>query len=503
MDIKVLSGHIAEMDVDAAIVNMFEGVNDPQGVTREVDLALNGAIGDLIADGEITGKSNQFVQIHTLGKIKPKRIIVAGLGKRDTFNKDSIRNILGTICRNLRSKGLKNIATVAHGDGLGGLNASDSAQAIVEGSLMGLYRFVRHRSIGVDKNEIENLTIVDIDASKVSDLSDGIRRGVVLGEASNLARDLVNEPANYMTPSDMAEVADRVAKESSLEIEVLDVDEIERLGMGAIIGVSKGSHQPPKFIVLKYQSESQPSSRNLGLVGKGVTFDSGGISLKPATNMGEMKGDMSGGAAVIAAMGAIGKLKPGINVTGLIPASENLPGGSAQKPGDVVKAMNGKTIEIENTDAEGRLLLADAISYGRTIGLSSMVDVATLTGAMVIALGHVSSGVFGNDQGMVDRVIKAGKESGEKIWQMPLFEEYKEQNKSEVADVKNTGGRPAGSITAAQFLAEFSEDIPWVHLDIAGTFVSDKTTGYTIKGATGVAVRTLVNYVLAEANQKD
>ena len=230
-----------------------------------------------------------------------------------------------------------------------------------------------------------------------------------------------------------------------------------------------------------------------------MTFDSGGISLKPALNMGDMKGDMSGGASVIAAMGAIGKLKPRINVTGLVPASENLPDGNAQKPGDVVRAMNGKTIEIENTDAEGRLLLADALSYGRKIGMTSMVDVATLTGAMVIALGHVSSGAFGNDQELVNCIIDAGKQAGEKIWHMPLFEEYKEQNKSDVADVKNTGGRPAGSITAAQFLAEFSEDTPWVHLDIAGTFMASKTSGYVVKGATGVPVRTLINYVLAQA----
>ncbi|MFQ5934643.1 MAG: M17 family metallopeptidase, partial [Dehalococcoidia bacterium] len=222
----------------------------------------------------------------------------------------------------------------------------------------------------------------------------------------------------------------------------------------------------------------------------------GGISIKPAQNMGEMKGDMAGGAAVIGALKAIAQLKPKINVTGLVPASENLPGGQAQKPGDVVKAMSGKTIEVENTDAEGRLLLADALSYGRKLGLSPMVDVATLTGAIVTALGGVCVGAFGNDQTEVGRVIKAGEKSGEKIWQLPIFDEYKEQNKSDVADVKNTGGRPAGSITAALFLAEFSEDTPWVHLDIAGTDISRKERGYLVKGATGVSVRTLVNYVL-------
>ncbi|MCH9037609.1 MAG: leucyl aminopeptidase [Chloroflexi bacterium] len=320
-----------------------------------------------------------------------------------------------------------------------------------------------------------------------------------MAEATMMARDMANEPANFMTPSHMADVARQVAEESGLELEVLEQEQMEELGMGAILGVAKGSREPAKLIILRYKGDQDDPSRNLGLVGKVVTFDSGGITLQPAANMGEMKGDMSGGASVIAAMGAIGRLRPKVNVTGLIPASENLPGGSAQKPGDVVKAMNGKTIEIENTDAEGRLLLADALSYGRKLGLSSMVDVATLTGAIVIALGHVTSGAFGNDQALVDRVIEAGKAAGEKIWQMPLFDEYKEQNKSDVADMKNTGGRPAGSITAAQFLSEFSEDTPWVHLDIAGTFMADKNKGYMTKGATGVPVRTLINYVLDSA----
>ena len=500
MDISVVTGDITEVEADAIIVNLFKGVKRPGGATGAVDKALGGAISGLIDDGEITGKKGEIVSIHTLGRIKPKRVVVAGLGEGDKFTLDTVREIMGAVSRHLRARGVKKVATIVHGAGIGGMDPSGAAQAIAEGSLLGLYRFDRHRAENdEDKGEIEELHIVEVDPAKVPALESGWNKGKVMAEATMMARDMANEPANFMTPSHMADVARQVAEDSGLELEVLEQEQMEELGMGAILGVAKGSREPAKLIILRYKGDQDDPSRNLGLVGKGVTFDSGGISLKPAANMGEMKGDMSGGASVIAAMGAIGRLRPRINVTGLIPASENLPGGSAQKPGDVVKAMNGKTIEIENTDAEGRLLLADALSYGRKLGLSSMVDVATLTGAIVIALGHVTSGAFGNDQALVDRVIEAGKAAGEKIWQMPLFDEYKEQNKSDVADMKNTGGRPAGSITAAQFLSEFSEDTPWVHLDIAGTFMTDKNRGYMTKGATGVPVRTLINYVLDSA----
>ena len=499
MEITVVQGNITELKTDAVVVNLFEGVKQPGGGTGAVDMALDRAISNLIADGELTGKEGEIVQLHTMGKIAPKRVVVVGLGKKERFDEDTVRRVMGGVCRNLRAKGVRKIATIVHGAGIGGMDAGQSACAIAEGSLLGTYRFSKHRTTAPETGEIETLGLVEVDDSKVAVLEAGVEKGKVIAAAANLARDMANEPANYMTPTDMAAMAERVAEESGLEVEVLDEIQMDGLGMGAIAGVAKGTHQPPKFIILRYRGAGDGADKNIGLVGKGVTFDSGGISLKPAANMGDMKGDMSGGASVIATMGAIGKLKPKINVTGLVPASENLPGGAAQKPGDVVRAMNGKTIEIENTDAEGRLLLADALSYGRKIGLTSMVDIATLTGAIVIALGHVSSGVFGNDQNLVESVIGAGKEAGEKIWQLPLFDEYKEQNKSDVADVKNTGGRPAGSITAAQFLSEFSEDTPWVHLDIAGTFMSSKTKGYVVKGATGVPVRTLINYVLSQA----
>ena len=493
MDIKTISGDITQLDVGAIIVNLFEGVTAPGGATGAVDRALDRAISKLIEEGEIKGKSGELTLIHTLGKITPRRVLVAGLGKQAQFDQDTVRTVSAQASRYLRKVGVERIATIAHGAGIGGLDVKASAWAIAEGSILGLYRFDKYLSKKEDGKEIREILIVESDESKIPALNKGIETGRTLAEASNLCRDMANEPANYMTPTRMAEIAREVAEEGGLDIQVLERAQMEELGMGALLGVARGSEQPPKMIILRYSGDQGNESDNLGLLGKGITFDTGGISLKPAGGMEEMKGDMAGGASVIAAMKAISQLKPKINVTGIVPATENMPGGSAQRPGDVVRAMSGKSIEVENTDAEGRLVLSDALSYARHIGLTRLVDVATLTGAMTVALGHVCSGAFTNSQELCDQVIQAGKAAGERIWQMPMYEDYKEQNKSSVADVKNTGGRPAGSITAAHFLAEFAEDTPWVHLDIAGTSRTDKEKGYNPKGATGVPVRTLVN----------
>jgi leucyl aminopeptidase len=299
-----------------------------------------------------------------------------------------------------------------------------------------------------------------------------------------------------MTPTDMASRAAEVSRTYGLELTVLEREQARELGMGAYLGVAQGSQQPPKFIVLRYNGRGS-ADNDIALVGKGITFDSGGISIKPSEGMGDMKGDMAGGAAVMAALTAVAELKPKLNVMAIIAATENLPSGTALKPGDVLKSMSGKTIEIISTDAEGRLTLADAIAYARSQGSKAIVDIATLTGAMRIALGDVCSGAFTNNQELVNKVIAAGADAGERIWQMPMYDEYKEQNKSDVADIKNTGGRYAGAITAAQFLAEFAGDRPWVHLDIAGTDLAEKERGYIVKGATGIPVRTLVNLVMA------
>ena len=495
MEVKVVSGDITGLSLSAIIVNLFEGVKNPGGATAAVDKALGGLITQLVAEGEIKGKRNEITLIHSMGKIAPERVVVAGLGKEEELTLSVIRGVAAEACRFLRRVGATQVATIAHGAGVGSIDAEKSAQAVTEGAMLGLYTFRKHQTKETDEGEIEQLLIVERDEAKQAALERGCARGRIMAEATNLARDMANEPANYMTPTHMAEVAHRVADEWGLECRILEQADMERLGMGALLSVARGSRQLPKLILLSYKG-GDPSKSPLGLVGKGITFDSGGISIKPSEGLGDMKGDMAGGAAVIAAMRAIGELRPKVNVTALVPATENLPDGAALKPGDIVQASNGKTIEVVTTDAEGRLILADALCYALTLGLSPVVDVATLTGACHVALGDFCTGAFGNDQELVDRVIKAGEEAGEYIWQMPMYEEYKEQNKSDIADIKNSAGRWGGAITGAQFLAEFVAETPWVHLDIAGPSRAEKDRTYLVKGATGVAVRTLVNLTL-------
>ena len=500
MEIKVIVGNIAQIEADAIVVNLFEGVEQPSGATAAVNEALGGAIGSLISRGEIKGKFGEVSIVHTFGKLPARIVAIVGLGKRQEFNVDKIRGVAGEFCRALRKLNCHKIATILHGAGIGSVELKASAEAIAEGALLGLYSFTKYKK--PEYGDIEEMLIVVKEKEGVSVLESAIGKGKLVAEATSLARDMVNEPANYMTPSQMAEAAKEIASKYNLEFKVFDRDDMEAMGMGALLGVAKGSNQPPKLITLAYKGDER-SEKALGFLGKGITFDSGGISIKPSEGMGEMKDDMAGAAAVMTAIGAIAQLKLKINVTAIIPATENLPSGTALKPGDVLKAMNGKAIEVISTDAEGRLTLADALSYAQKLGLSPIIDLATLTGACRVALGTLYSGLFGNDQDLIDKVRKAAERTGEKMWQMPMPEEYKEQNKSEIADVKNTGNRYGGAITAALFLAEFVANTPWVHIDIAGTAFSAKESGYIVKGATGVGVRTLVELALSEANSQE
>ena len=504
MQIKAVMGDITQQEVGAVIVNLFQGVQRPGGSTGAVDRALDGIISSLIVQGEIKGKNGEYTLIHTMEKIKPARVLVAGLGKQEEFTPEVVRQIMAGACRLLRNKGVQEAATIAHGAGIGGMDAATSAQAIAEGSLLGLYTFDRYQSKKTDdeRGELRELLVVERDQKKVDDLNQGIELGRTFAQGAIMARDLVNEPANIMTPTEMAHQAQQVAQETGMEVEVLEQEEMEKLGMGALLAVASGSIQAPKLIVLTHNGDPDHPDNNLGLVGKGITFDSGGISLKPANDMWQMKGDMGGGAAVLGAMKAIGTLKPRINVAGIVASAENMPGGSAVRPGDIVKAMSGKSIEVDNTDAEGRMALADALCYAREkLHLRRLVDMATLTGAVITALGNHCTGVMGTHQELVDRLIQAGKLAGERLWQLPLWEEYKEQNKSTWADLKNTGGRGAGAITAAHFIAEFAEGAEWAHLDIAGTSMTDKEKGYLVKGGTGVPVRTLIHLALDLAKE--
>jgi len=500
MEIKAVVGDIAQIEADAIVVNLFEGVEQPGGATAAVDKALDGAITSLISRGGSKGKFGEVSIVHTLGKLPAGMVAIAGLGKRQDFNVDKIRGVAGEFCRALRKLNCHKIATILHGTGIGGIEPEASAEAITEGAILGLYSFAKYKK--PEYEDIEEMLIVVREKEKVPILEQSIGKGKVVAEATNLARDMVNEPANYMTPSQMAEVAKEIASKYNLEFKVFDREDMEAMGMGALLGVAKGSNQPPKLIILSYKGDER-SEKAMGFLGKGITFDSGGISLKASEGMDEMKGDMAGAAAVMTALRAIARLKPKINVTAIIPATENLPSGTALKPGDVLKAMNGKTIEVISTDAEGRLILADVLSYAVKQGLSPLIDLATLTGACRVALGTLYSGLFGNDQDLVNKVLKAAERTGERMWQMPLPEEYKEQNKSEIANVKNTGNRYGGAITAALFLAEFVDNTPWVHFDIAGPALSNKESGYIVKGATGVGVRTLVELALSEAKSQE
>ena len=371
MQITAITGDITTIETPALVVNLFKGVKEPDGATGAVDKALDGAISKLLREGEIKGTQGTISLIHTLGKISPARVVVVGLGPAEKFDAQVVRQVSADAVRYLRQRGISRAATIAHGAGIGGLDPSASGQSIAEGTLLGLYRFESYLSSknGAEHVDFEELVIVDQDSDRVDAIGSGITAGQVMAEGAILARDMVNEPANIMTPSHMAEMASRVAASEGLSLTVLEASDMGEMGMGALLGVAQGSDQPPKLIALGYNGDPDHPQNNLGLVGKGITFDTGGISLKQVGGMEAMKGDMAGGASVIAAMKIIGRVKPKINVTDIIAATENMPGGSAQRPSDVVRAMNGKTIEVINTDAEGRLVLADALCYARGQGL--------------------------------------------------------------------------------------------------------------------------------------
>jgi leucyl aminopeptidase len=404
----------------------------------------------------------------------------------------------GTASRYLRSKNASSIAIAPRLDD----QVEKVAQAVIVGAIMGLFEPDKYRTKDKEVRELKRIAVV-IEGGDKKALQQGAERGRIIGEAANFTRDLANEPGGYLTPTILAERAQKVAKQFGLTIDVLDQRRMEKLGMGSLLGVSRGSDEPPKLIVMKYEPrKANKRARGLlALVGKGITFDSGGISLKPGENMELMKYDMTGAATVIGAMQAIAQLKPSVPVLGVAPCSENLPSGKATKPGDVLRAMTGKTIEVINTDAEGRLVLADAIAYAKKLGATQIIDMATLTGAVSIALGDINTAILGTDQTLIDEVIDAGKEVGEKFWQLPLDDEYTNQIKSDIADIKNVGGKKAGTITAAAFLKEFADDTSWAHLDIAGTAWGDTAQPYRSKGPTGVAVRTLIEFIERSARQ--
>ena len=493
MDIRVVVGDVAKFRGDAVVVNLFESVKAPGGATAAVDAALGGTIRKLIQLGEVRGKWGEQTLVHALGKLPVDRVLVMGLGKPEDFTLDRARIVSAEALKHLRKIGARRVGTIVHGAGAGGLNAAQAAQALSEGALLGLYRFTRYKRNNDNGNkEIETLTVVERDRPKLRAVTEAVRRGRIVAEATNAARDLVNEPGNTLTPTELGRRAREAARRSRIRCQMLGPQQLGRLGARALLGVARGSQEPPCLIVLEYRG-GRRGGPHIGLIGKGITFDSGGISIKPGAGMHEMKHDMSGGAAVIGALRAAALLKLPLHVVGIIAAAENMPSGAAYRPGDVVTAGSGKTIEVLNTDAEGRLVLADALHLARTeYAPDALIDLATLTGACVVALGKWCSGLFGNNPRLVERLRLAGEATAERAWPMPLWEEHLEHIRGDVGDLKNTGGRDGGALTAAAFLWSFVGDTPWVHLDIAGTAYTEKAGPYQPRGATGVGVRLLL-----------
>jgi leucyl aminopeptidase len=498
MEVTVKTGGLDRESVDAIVLMLSEGDAMPQGAATMVDKSLDGAIAALFRDGEFTGKSKQQAVLHTHGRLKAKKVVLVGLGKPERLTLEELRQAAGCAARYARDLCASTIAVPIDDAERGHQPPSDAAQAVVEGMVLALYRFDKFKTEENNRQDIAAVRFVATNRAQVRALQQGAEIGRIFGESTNMARSLVNHPSNEMTPTMLAEQARQMAKACDLTCEILNRQALEKLRMGLFLGVAQGSEQPPKFIILEHRGGKR-SQGNIVFVGKGITFDSGGISIKSADGMERMKYDMSGGAAVIGALRAAALLKVPRNVVGLIPATENLPSGKATKPGDVHRAMNGKTAEIINTDAEGRLILGDALAYAARYKPIACVDLATLTGACVVALGHEAIGMMGNTQSeaLMDRLRRAGMRTGERVWQLPLWDEYLEYVKSDVADVKNVGmGRAAGAIAGAAFLVKFVDGYPWVHLDIAGTAWADREQSYKSKGGTGVGVRLLTQMLL-------
>jgi leucyl aminopeptidase len=507
MEIRVIDGGIQAIKDELIVVNLFEGVETPGGATGAVDKALGepvgttGAISQAIAAGDLRGKRGETAIFYPRGAIPAQRVLVVGLGPQDEFSLEAVRWVAATAAQKARSLGVKSFSSIVHGSGAGGFPLEAAAQAIVEGTILGLYRYQELKNKPPDRPDPEHFTLVQFHPDKVAAVSKGAQTGQVVAEATCLARDLVNRPANYATPSDMADLALEIASEfDHMRCQVLSEDDAAELKMGSFLGVAQGSDEPAVFIILEHNPGRQDLD-TVVLVGKGITFDTGGISLKPVQRMDRMRGDMAGAAVVLAAMRAVGQLDLPLHVVGLAPATENMPSARAYKPGDVLTAMNGKTIEIISTDAEGRLILADALAYAARFEPKAVVDLATLTGACVVALGQGgAAGAFSTDDGLVARLQAASQSTGERIWRLPLFADYLHSLESLTADLSNSGGRMGGVGTSAMFLKQFAEGYPWAHLDIAPMSFeeqggSPKRPAYLQKGGTGFGVRLLVQFL--------
>jgi leucyl aminopeptidase len=476
---------IAQIATSALVTFSFEGSPASSGSVERLPTESVGFLRELQSAGELSGKAYECTLIHRPPGLAAAKLLVVGAGKSEKFNSAQRRRLAGAAVRCLRGRGVHEMAWVAHG------SEPECIQTVVEGAILADYDADRYKTERSDPRRIDRLDLVLSGAPGV-EMEAAAERGRILAEAQNFTRRLVNEPSNRMTPKLLAQQAQEMATHFGLDCQVLGPEEIRALKMAAFWAVAQGSEEPPQLIVLRYAPPDAPETPVIGLVGKGITFDSGGISIKPSESMHEMKTDMAGGATMLGVMQAIAQLKPKLRVMAVVPATENMPSGKAYKPGDVITSMSGKTIEILNTDAEGRLILADALTYAKQLGCTVLIDAATLTSAINIALGNTTTGVFGWNKEWVERVLAAAASAGEKMWALPLDEDYRDLYKSLIADLANTGGRYAAAITGAMFVGEFAGDTPWVHLDIAGTRWSNEEKPFLAKGPTGHGVRTLV-----------
>jgi leucyl aminopeptidase len=485
-----------EIETDLLILPVFEGEDIPNSVAGLRD-AVGATLGTALETREVQGRPYEMFLASVSGGWRARRVAIVGAGPQSAFSLERLRRVATTGALAARQRRVKRIAFVLRGP----IDAAASAQAVTEALLMATFSGDQYKS-GERGPEPPGEMIVVAPGAKPDSLQAAIDRGRILGESCNLARQLCNEPSNVLTPARFADRGAAIAREAGLNVEILDEKAIDKLKMGLLLGVARGSAEPPRMLIMRYAPQGAPDAPVLGLVGKGITFDTGGISIKPAEGMERMKTDMTGGAAVIAAMRAIALMRAPIKVVGVVPMSENMPGGKAVKPGDVITGASGKTVEVINTDAEGRLILGDGLWYAQQLGATHLVDVATLTGACVVALGRAASGLFGQPDAWVDLVRRTGQDAGDRLWPMPLYDEYADQLRSEIADMLNTGGRPAGACTAAMFLKEFAGGLPWAHLDIAGTAWAEEAKPWQTKGATGVAVRTLAQLAFTSGEWK-
>ncbi|MBI4007644.1 MAG: leucyl aminopeptidase [Planctomycetes bacterium] len=510
MKVNVKFGTAEKETSEITLLGIFEGAEKLTSIVASFDTALGGIISDILKRRDFKGKQNETLVFPTYGKIPTRRVMLVGLGKRELKARsgdvlltnpalflDKIRQASGVSAKRVQDMGLKSLISTLHEfDSYNrDVSVQSCAEAVVTGSILGAYQFTKYKTSEPEEiKKVENLTLIVSKKALLPQVQSGARSAEIISEAVCFVRDLGNMPACDTTPTFLANTAKQIAKESKLRCEILSKPQMKSLGMGGLLGTSQGSTQPPKFIIIEYNARDGRGGKAnpIVLVGKGITFDSGGISIKPAKDMEKMKYDMAGAAAVLGTIKAIAVLKIPLDVVGLIPCTENLPSGGALKPGDVLRSITGKTIEIISTDAEGRVILADALGYAKRYKPQCVIDMATLTGACVVALGTVATGMFGNNEELKERVKKAGEASFERVWELPLWEEYDEQIKSDIADIKNVGGSWGGAITGACFLKKFVEDFPWVHLDIAGTAMAEKDSPYTPKGGTGVGVRLMV-----------